>query len=542
MVGIMDMGNMHIEKSTKKMVFFKAPIRRYQLITISIVFYNAPCVAIDWSITPNLQVQEIFSDNIKLSSKNQSSAFVTSVSPGVSVIGRSARNMLNLNYNMQNLYNANGDNNISIFNQLNFNSQHTLLSERFFLNTSSSISQQNISNTQIANDNISGNGNRTNVSTVQLSPYWTPHFGSFADGMFRIDFNTITSSANSANTFVNNNNQQSNAFSDTVTLGETIQLNSGNDFKRVAWNAALQNTKNYRDGGQDVTFRNYHGTVRTFINTDFNLFATAGMSDNNFQTVTDSNKNGFYYTVGGQWKPSNNYSIEVGGGNNSHVTVYISPMQRLNWTTTYRNNSIGLNTGSTWQTNLNYQAKNSTWYVSHTNDTVTTQSIFANQKYLTGNTSGNTSSGGDSSSGNIFGPNGSTTYFPNQTDDVYVRKTWNLGVTYMTGKSTIGGNAFNEKRTSQLFGNTETVQGVTASWNWQFAPKTSAYIYPVWQQIDRDTTIAKDNRYDVTLGMSRLITNSLTGKLEFRHLNQSSDIETNNYQENRATASLFMRF
>ncbi len=526
---------MHTDESISKMFFYKTSSWICKLVLSCIPFYGAQSFAGEWSITPRLQLQEIYSDNIRLLSKNKKSAFVTSVSPGISIIGQTARNRLNLNYTMQNLYNANGDSGINIFNQLQFNSQHTLATNRLFLEAGGSVGQQNISNTQIASDNISGSGSRSNISTVSLSPYWTPHFGNFADGILRLNFNTVTSDNNSA-TFIGGNGQpQVNAFSDTLTLGEDVQLNSGNYFKRVTWNAAFNNTKNFRSGGQDVKFQNYYGTLRTHINKHFNVFATAGQSDNSFQTNNGSIKNGFYYTIGGQWSPSEHYSIEAGGGNNSYVTVYISPMQRLNWTTTYRHNTVGLNTGSTWNTNLRYQTRNSTWYLTHTNDTTTTQAIFLSQQNPTANIT----------------QQNAIIFLPNLIDDVYVRKIWNFGVNFNTGKSTVRGNFFDEKRTSQNTGTTENVRGVSASWYWQFTPKTSVYIQPMWQQIDRDgslvstlstKTATKDNRYDVTIGVSRAITNRLNGSLEFRHLDQSSDLDTNNYQENRATASLFMRF
>lgn len=529
MVVITDMGNMHIETSTHKLKLIKTPVWIVLLVSNGFILYSAQSYGIDWSITPTIQMQEIFSDNITLSSKDKKSAFVTSVSPGVSIIGQSAKHMLNLNYTMQNLYNANGNNGVDIHNQLAFNSQHTFIPDKLFLQTSSSISQQNISNTRTVSDNISGSGNRSNVSTVSVSPYWTPHFGNYADGVFRLNMSTVTSDANSSQLSGTNN-----LFSDTLTVGESAQLNSGTEFQRVGWNASFNNTKNYRSGGQDVSFQNLSGTIRTYINKYFNVFATAGYSDNSYKSVTNSNSNGFFYTYGARWTPSEHYYIEGGWGNNKYVTVYISPIQRVSWTTTYRDNSIGLNSGSTWSTDLRYQSTNSTWTISHNNTTQTTQSFLLDNQYLTSNVQNTTGQ--------------STIYFPNLTDDVYVSKTWNAGVSYNTGKSTVGANAFDQKRTSQNSGTTDNVRGVSASWTWQFAPKTSTYLYPSWQQFDRGagtaaaSTKSKDNRYDITIGVRQSITQNLTGSLEFRHLNQSSELDTNNYQENRATASLFMRF
>lgn len=492
--------------------------------------------AINVTITPSISTQEIFSDNINLSqSGHEKSAFVTEVSPGVSIIARSARTTLNLNYRMQNLYNAGGNNGIKTANQLQYNSNNTFIPNRLFLDSHSSISQQNINNNQIANDNISGSGNNTNVSTFGMSPYWTPRFGNYANGNLRLNFDTVTTDSAS-----NHNSSSSlSTISDTVNLAEIVQLSSGSEFKRVNWNISHNNTKNYRLDGSDVKFQNTDAIVRTYLNKYFNIFARGGYSNNSFESITDTNNNGFAYTFGGQWKPNQYYSIEAGGGNNSYVTVAISPTQRLNWVTTYRDNSIGLNSGKTWQTALNYQTRRSTWALTHDNDTTTVQEILLQQQIFTVQ---------DAAGNDKIDPITNQAVqrainLPTLTNDVIVRKTWNFSTSLNTGKSTVGASAFSEDRVFQLSGNKERVRGLSATWNWQFASRTSAYIRPLWQQTtDTGITNTKSDRYDFSIGINRSITNRVNGKLELRHVNQKSDIDTNDYQENRATASLFMRY
>lgn len=543
----MDMGCMGLDVAFVRRKIFDA-------LSLSIECVGIVCLlgryehayAFDVKITPSVSTQEIYSDNINLSQPGtEKGAFVTEVSPGVSIIGRSARSTLNLNYRMQNLYNSGGNNGIKTANQLQYNSHNTFIQNRLFLDSNSSISQQNINNSQIANDNISGTGNSTNVSTFGISPYWTPHFGNYANGSLRLNFDTVTTGASS-----NNNSSSSlNTISDTVSLAEIIQLNSGSEFQRFKWNLSHNNTDNYRIGSDDVKFQNTDAIVRTYLNKYFNVFARGGYSNNSFQSITDTNKNGFFYTLGGQWKPSQYYGIEAGAGNNSYVTVDISPMQRLNWITTFRNNSIGLNSGKTWQTALNYRTRQSTWALTHDNDTTTVQQILLQQRIFTVQ---------DSSGNDIIDPVTSQAVqrainLPTLNDEVIVRKKWNFSVSFNTGKSTIGADAYNEDRVFQTSGDNQIVRGVGATWNWRFASKTSAYIRPLWQQTDRSANV-KDERYDILIGVNRSITSRINGKLEFRHVNQSSDnnaitssfqplnSNVNNYQENRATASLFMRY
>jgi hypothetical protein len=475
------------------------------------VFYQSPLYAHNWRLTPSIQLQEIYSDNINLASADKAkSALVTSLSPAALIIWRVGKSSLNLRYTMQNLYNAQGNGDVTVFHQLQFNAYNVLSQNRLFVDSRSSIGQQNISNTRLASDNLSGR--TTTVTTFGISPTWLPHFGNYANGTVRVNADTFSSGVND--------------ISDSETVSEIVQLNSGSKFKRISWSAGFNNSQTYRSGGDDVNFQSSTVTLRTHLDKHFSVFVTGGHSANDYATQ-DISPNGLFYTVGGRWTPSTHYWLEAGGGNNSYATLSISPMQRLSWLTTVRHNNIGLNSGTTWQTALNYRTRRSNWSLTHNNDTTTVQDSFLE-----------------------LNNRGSIVFGLSLTDQVVVRESWNLSASFYTGKSSISINAFNQDRTFQNskdnITSTEHVRGVNALWNWQFARKTSAYLRPEWQQIERhdvqQNTQSQDNRYDFSVGLNQTITSRLNGRIEFSHLNQTSDLPANDYQENRATANLFMRF
>jgi hypothetical protein len=100
-------------------------------------------------------------------------------------------------------------------------------------------------------------------------------------------------------------------------------------------------------------------------------------------------------------------------------------------------------------------------------------------------------------------------------------------------------------------GNNQKVIGVSGTWNWPFASQTSAYLRPQWQHIDNQDAANNSQYYTVAIGVNRTITSRMNGILEFRHMSQTSNGDANNflpggltndYQENRVTASLFMSF
>jgi hypothetical protein len=548
------------------------------VVSVYIILYHSQSYALSWTIIPSVQTQEIYSDNITLApSGSEQSAFVTAINPGVSITGQSPRSTMNFNYRMQNLYNAGGNNSLSIYNQLQSSSHNTFIPNKLFLDSNTSISQQNINNNLVGANNINGSTNSTNVYSFGLSPYWTPHFANYASGIARVNFNTIATGggATSNNNFNSplNTNNNSNSMSDSVNLAETINLNSGSYFQRVNWNLSFNNNENYRINSPTISFQNSNGRIGVPINAYFNVFAQGGYSNNNYQSSavnnTGNNSSGAYYTVGGQWRPSQRFNITAGAGNNSFVTVFLSPMARLTSTTTYSNNAVGTNfgqyspgnaggntgqnspatgggnSGQNWTTAINYQARRSTWSLTHNNTTTTSQQILAqNQIFPAQNLTNNGISNTDLNQRIINNPT--------LTNQVIVTKTWNLSVSFTPGKSTFSANVYDQDYTYQTSGNNQKVIGVSGTWNWPFATRTSAYVRPQWQHIDNQGSANNSQYYTVAIGMNRTITSQLNGVLEFRHMTQTSNGNANNilpgiglandYQENRVTASLFMRF
>jgi len=536
----------------------------FTIANLYIVFFNHQAHAISWTINKTLQAQEIYSDNIALSpSGSQQGAFVEAINPGVLITGKSPLSTMNLNYRMQNLYNAGGNNSLNIYNQLQSSSRSTFIPNTLFLNSTSSISQQNINNNLIGASNINGSSNSSNVYTFGLAPIWTPHISNYANGSFQVNANTIATSTNASSA----SNSTLAPISNTFNLVETMGLNSGTYFQRVRWNLAFNNNESYVATGQNVSYQNSSARVSVPINAYFNVFTQGGYSNTSYQSSTRSANNGTYYTAGGQWQPSQRFSVTVGAGNNSFATVFISPMTRLTWTTTYSDNSVGTsfgqsstttstanttntgtntaatsgiggsgNSGQNWQTALHYQAPRSTWSLTHINTTTTSQQILAQNQQLVNPVTN-------------LGPNQFIINNPILTNNVIVSKAWNLSVSFKPGKSTVTLNAYDQDYTYlNSNGNKQKIIGVSGNWSWPFASKTSLYLRPTWQTISNQGS-ANSQYYMTLVGLNRAITPNLNGIVEFQHMNRSSSISTINqlipitgYEENRVTATLSMRF
>jgi hypothetical protein len=302
---------------------------------------------------------------------------------------------------------------------------------------------------------------------------------------------------------------------------------------------AFNNSNRSNGNGEDVNFQNSQADIRYAIGRDFSAFARIGHSNNSFASNSNSNANGVVYTFGGQWQPSQRFRIEAGYGNNSFVTVEISPFNRLHWITTYANNDIGLNTGDVWSTELNYYTRRSVWTLSYSEDTTTTQQLLLDQQIFS-----------TTDAFNELNQNIVTTQDPlfntqltSLTDEVFINKRAGLSASFRTGKSNISADVFLITRTFEQRQNDEEVTGVSASWNWQFSRRTSSTIRSGWQKTESDGVDAfSDNRFDVSVGLTRNIIYRLNGRLEYRFVDQSSDNSLNDYSENRISASLLLQF
>ncbi|MCQ8102626.1 TIGR03016 family PEP-CTERM system-associated outer membrane protein [Methylomonas sp. SURF-2] len=503
--------------------------------------------AFDWQLLPNLSMSEVFSDNLTLSNAEKQSGFVSEVSPGISVFGSSPWSSFNLNYRLQGLYNAGGRDQVDINHQLQMNGLYQAVRDTLFLQTRSSISQQNIRNTFLTTDNLSGNdGYRVESKNFSISPYWTPHFGQYASGLLRVGYEK--SSFDNTGLVSGNN---SLAITDSETFSRQAGLSSGSKFNIVRWNLNYSSQDQNRVDGNDVRFEQYGGDARYYFNRKYNVFVRAGYENNDYRTASNSINNGFYYTFGGQWSPSQFYSLEAGYGNNKIVTVRVNPAANFNAFVTYENRDVGLNTGNVWNAHLNYILNHGSVNFSYSQETTTAQQVLAQQQIFT-DPFGNAVSNTTNQTLLAFNPN-----LPDLSlgNDVIISKQANLSFNFQTGKSFYNLSLYNTQRSYEPSRAQDDVYGASGSWNWQFQPRLDFYFRPSWQSMDGSgASRANSKRYDVALGLTRgfpinlgrpLLMNT---SLEFRHINQQFDNPIvngsigNDYTENRATANFAVRF
>jgi len=189
----------------------------------------------------------------------------------------------------------------------------------------------------------------------------------------------------------------------------------------------------------------------------------------------------------------------------------------------------GFNAGTTWNALLSHRTRRTNWTASYMVNTTTIQQVLLDQP--------------------VFDPLTNQPLLraidqPILTNEVITRRRGQASFSGGTAKSTVTLTGYQEDRNYQFSGD-QDVLGFTASWRWQFAARTQSLFYFVWQAIDNRNPISgnADNKFmTVSLALNRRIWAELIGSLELRHMQQDSNRSENEYDENRITASLLMRF
>lgn len=493
------------------------------------LLFSQQTTAAEWKITPNLNLNETYSDNITLAPQgSKKSDWVTQINPGIALSGTGSHLKVNVNYAMQNLVYAEGSSQDLTRHQLDANANAELIDNLFFLDGRASISQQNAFLLgQHAVDNINVTGNRTDVKTYSLSPYLRHGFSNFASSEVRYTHNEASSGTS--------------GLSDSRTDNIQLQLNSGSAFRTLGWGLNYSNEKNDYTTIQNTDRESLSGNLNYAVSPKLNLTATGGYEKNNYISI-GAKPEGSFWTAGLAWAPSTRTSIDASAG------------QRF--------------FGNTYSFNASHKSRKTLWSLGYNEDITTTQSLFSDSVLTDTASSLNqlwAAQIPDPIARQLFVDsfiqnNGlplflsrPVNYLSNRT---FLQKRLHGSVSIAGKKNTLILSLFSALRDAQtpqaqdtaLLGtvnqamNDKTKQvGGTALWNWQIGSRTSASFSAGYTRSNTAFLANTDNNRTYRISLTRQFQPKLSGLLELRRLDQSSS-QSSNYQENAITASLSMKF
>jgi uncharacterized protein (PEP-CTERM system associated) len=253
--------------------------------------------AANWTVTPSIELSETYTDNAFIGTDPPRSDFITKVTPGIRIDGRSARLTANLSYTPSALFYARNNQSNDVANFLDAYGRLEAVEKFFFIEATGNISQNFI--TPFApqpGDITTVSDNRLETRTLSLSPY------------IRGEGRDLEYELRNRNTWTGSNRDDLGSF-------RTRQWNGrvAGPVRRFGWALEFDDTEinryNLAVSRPDDKAHLYRG--RLFYQPDpaWRFSVSAGSEENNY--VLQQTQRETIYGAGLAWHPSTRTSLDL---------------------------------------------------------------------------------------------------------------------------------------------------------------------------------------------------------------------------------------
>lgn len=277
-----------------------------------------------WRIVPSMAADLTYTDNVGLVSTAKKSDLITRLSPGIVVEGQGGHVTGMLNFRWSEYAYANDSRRNSQQRSLAANATVELVDQWLYLDGRGSISQQPISafGTQgVSNELV--NGNRTETSTYQLSPYIKGRLGGVADYILRY---TGTRTKAGAGELAVGSGTTSSAWSGRLA-GDTALSSLG-------WSVDLQQQKIGRSTARDTQSKRAMGSLEYRIDPQVKLRASLGRESDDYSSTQNQSRTVHGYGV--EWAPTERTNVSYDKQTRSFGDSYSASFQHRTALTAWR--------------------------------------------------------------------------------------------------------------------------------------------------------------------------------------------------------------
>jgi uncharacterized protein (PEP-CTERM system associated) len=496
----------------------------------------------EWRITPSLSLSERYSDNIGLDTSGASeSSFVTEVTPSLRAVRQGGRLKVNLDYGLQSLLYSGGNDRSNINHRLN-GSLNAELSDNFlFLDANARMSQQYRTLTGgLGVDNINGTNNLATVGSYSVSPYIRTRLGSYANLDLRLTHDNVLFESSGA--------------SDSSSNGLNFALSSGPQFLPLSWGTSYSLNKIINKTGADSDSENAAINARYQISRKFGLLAHANLERNDFQNAAGQAATGrlkdFSYWGGGfYYQPGRRFSADVaynssdyGGFVSGNLTFKPTLRTSLNASTTQRS------FGRTYGMGFTHYTRKTAWSLQYREDLTTVRQLQLTpvpllDVYDCGGTPTIVPVGTPPPSPTCVLAGQLGTLGSTDIEGTFVSKSMTGAVSYRMRKSSLTLSLFDSERTAQLAGGSnDHTQGLQLAFSLMPGSRSTVSLATGLSTVESSAASSQDDLWNLSLSVSHTFQPKVSGSLELRHQQRSSDTTGQDYAENSLAARLNMTF
>lgn len=226
------------------MLGFRRPPRRRAAAGAALaaaVLATGSAGAADWRLTPSIEVEEAYNDNVLLAPRGRErSDFITRISPGLNLTGIGRNLQLNVTYAPEQVIFLEESDRSGLRHNLLGSANAELVNQLLFFDASAAINQQFINNQDaLGGTTLTASNNLTEVQTFRLGPRLRNRFGSFATSELAYNIGSTTIDSDQA--------------SDSTIQEATATLSAGPSFENLFWRLTAQDSHTERSGGTAVS-------------------------------------------------------------------------------------------------------------------------------------------------------------------------------------------------------------------------------------------------------------------------------------------------
>jgi len=459
--------------------------------------YVLPLAAEEWEITPTLEIEETYTDNVDLVSKleNKTDDFVTRITPGISVSGEGARASLNLTYSPSYLIFLDANENDDFRQFLDANGNAELSEDLLFLDLGASINQQFLDRGgAITSNQDNVNDNRRTIQNYTISPYIRRELGTFATATLRYRASYTDTARPGTDVELND------ILSDTYRHNASALLTSGQRFARFTWNTEASYEKLDRRAGradsETVTLRMFGTYV---VNRMVSLVGSLG-----YESIDDGTlrrrPDGVIWDAGVTLTPGPRTTLTVRGGRR------------------YGDDN--------WSSDFTYEISERTRITAgYTEEITNSQSVLLNELI-------------NNPDGQVVDPGGFSLI-----GSGFKRKRVFAGLNGERGRSRFSVNGFWEKRVPDSGTRTEENYGGSASFNHSFSRYLSGNVQGSYQNTQFSDALAReDDLYTGSVGLNYQLSQSISGGLTYIFTQRDSTDPFRELQENAVKVNVRATF
>ena len=483
--------------------------RRRSICCAVLVIESGMASAGEWRISPRFAVDETYSDNITLAHDPDTAGFITTLSPGFSLRGKSARLNANIDYNFQNLLFASNSKFDRDNQQLQGNTAWTVIDKWIFLDATGRMYQEAVdpAGNFIANS-YSRIATQRDVAGYTVTPRLKHSFAGWVD----VDFNytlghTDYSGLQPVTSIIDGVTSRTLGTGDDTSY--RLRLASGRELDRTPLGLTVEHHEADYESGTKSKLDSIIGDIGYRLTRTVKLVGTGGHEEDTFSSISGAKNKGVTWTLGAEWTPSSRTFVALHGGER-----YFGPTFDAQVRHKFRKLS----------TTFSYKEEVRT--ISDLQNRLTFVPQF------------------DQSGNPFYDPLQSALFrsplnSPTVTEDTFVSRDSDLGFDYTFLRTTLQMHYFSSQRDYQRAKQTENIEAASGMLTRHTSLRGSLSLSAIWRHSDYssannsfDELVQISPSYNYTLGPHTI------ASLSYDYLTADGTDPTQKYTENAVTARI----